>query len=89
MADAAQGQTERMGMEVAAPLDAVLVLEDRAQVTRRGKVTLKSGEHTLLVRDVTPLIVDRSVRIRFADKSAGIFRDRQVRRSYVIRAEWP
>ncbi|MCZ6602931.1 MAG: mucoidy inhibitor MuiA family protein [Planctomycetota bacterium] len=89
MTDAARGQTDLMGMEVAAPLDAVLVLEDRAQVTRRGKVTLKSGEHTLLVRDVTPLIVDRSVRIRFAEKSAGSFRDQQVRRSYVVRAERP
>ena len=38
-----------------APVHKVTLLEDRAQVQRAGKVTLKAGQNRLFVKDVAPV----------------------------------
>lgn len=47
---------------VDAPVWRVTALEDRALVQRRAHVELPAGSHLLRVDDVTPLLVDRSLR---------------------------
>jgi uncharacterized protein (TIGR02231 family) len=47
---------------IAAPVAAVTVLEDRAQVERRGKVSLVVGRQKLRIPGVTALLVDRSLK---------------------------
>lgn len=46
-----------------APISHVSVLEDRAQVTRRGRVELKEGLARLRVEGITPLLQDVSLRV--------------------------
>ena len=52
------------GRLTAAPICSVLVMEDRAQITRRGRLMLAAGRHSLAVMPVTPLVTDRSLRCR-------------------------
>jgi uncharacterized protein (TIGR02231 family) len=42
-------------------IDEVIVFEDRAQVIRRGRVTLPHGKTTLVVRSVAPVSSDRTI----------------------------
>lgn len=44
-----------------APIDEVTLLEDRAQVKRRARITLGEGHHRLAILDVSPIIQDVSV----------------------------
>jgi uncharacterized protein (TIGR02231 family) len=46
---------------VVAPITDVLVLEDRARVTRRGEVRLAAGQARLVVRGVAPVLVDKTL----------------------------
>jgi len=50
------------GTDVLAPVREVTLLEDRAQVLRRGKVKLSKGVHRLFVDDVAPVLQDLSLR---------------------------
>lgn len=50
------------------PITRVTVLEDRAQVERRGSVELEAGHHRLVVVDVAPVLADKTVS---ASASAG------------------
>lgn len=43
------------------PVDEVILLEDRAHVIRRGLVEVPAGTTRLLVRDVAPVIADRTL----------------------------
>lgn len=71
-----------------APVRQVTLLEDRAQVLRRGKVTLPAGQHKVLVKDVAPVLQDLSLRGE-ASASAKVV-DARVRRAMrVTRAEKP
>lgn len=82
-----------------APVAAVCVLEDRAQVTRRAILTLKEGSQAIAVAGVTPLIADRTVRCRLhpvqaADVDATAAHETrvlslQVERRYVVRGARP
>ncbi len=45
-----------------APVREVTLLEDRAQVRRRGRVALEPGRTRLLIRDVAPVLQDVSLR---------------------------
>ncbi len=47
-----------------APVSAVVLLEDRAQVTRRATLSLDPGAHALTIADVTPLLADRTITAR-------------------------
>jgi uncharacterized protein (TIGR02231 family) len=59
--------------ELAADLaiDEVIVFEDRAQVIRRGLVTLPCGRVALRVCGVAPVLSDRTVRTTICDGSAA------------------
>ncbi|HYF47808.1 MAG TPA: mucoidy inhibitor MuiA family protein [Planctomycetota bacterium] len=45
----------------AAPVAEVTVLEDRAHVTRRGRMTLAAGSQRIWIADVAPVISDRTL----------------------------
>lgn len=46
------------------PVTHVTVLEDRALVTRSGRVELTAGPHALCVRDVASVIVDKTLNVQ-------------------------
>src|SRR5688572_18581348 len=48
------------------PVVKVMVLEDRAQVERRGAVQLSAGRNVLRLEGVSTLVVDRSLRAQVA-----------------------
>ncbi len=48
-------------VELDAPVREVTLLEDRAQVRRRGSVALPAGRMKVRVRDLAPVVVDRSL----------------------------
>ncbi|MCC6622905.1 MAG: DUF4139 domain-containing protein [Deltaproteobacteria bacterium] len=50
-----------------APVARVTVLEDRAQVTRSGRVRLGAGSHRLRVEGASPVIADRTLVARGSD----------------------
>jgi uncharacterized protein (TIGR02231 family) len=49
------------------PIATVVVLEDRAQVTRRARLMLDAGHHRLVIEGVSPVICDRTVVARCDD----------------------
>ncbi|MBI5549546.1 MAG: DUF4139 domain-containing protein [Deltaproteobacteria bacterium] len=72
------------GIEVAAPVRTVVLLEDRAQVTRRVEVELPAGPSRLRIAAVTPLAADRTL---MAHAAAGLRVDElKVRRRWRIGA---
>jgi uncharacterized protein (TIGR02231 family) len=79
---------------IQAPIDAVLVMEDRAQVTRRARLELDAGSHVLRCTGVTPVVADRTLRCRVrrgGDESSPGPRvlELRVRRDYVVRTAQP
>ncbi|MHB8877097.1 MAG: mucoidy inhibitor MuiA family protein [Myxococcaceae bacterium] len=71
-----------------APVRKVTLLEDRAQVRRSGKVSLKAGQNRLDVKDVAPVMQDVSVRAEVSGKAKVL--DARVRRAMrVTRDEKP
>ncbi len=83
------------GIEVAAPVARVCVLEDRAQVTRAAELELAAGRHRLRVGGVSPLVADHSLRCCLqapADAGPGATGrviDTGLRRHYRVRAARP
>ncbi len=81
------------GLTLEGAIQAVLVMEDRAQVTRTGSATLKSGHNTLVVWPVTPLVADRTLRCRVLTDSAAAKKprvlDMQVKRRYLVKTARP
>jgi uncharacterized protein (TIGR02231 family) len=49
-------------LSLSAPVKQVTLLEDRAQVRRAGALELGPGQHTVLVKDVAPVLQDLSLR---------------------------
>jgi len=47
---------------IAAPVIAVVVLEDRASVTRRGACSLPAGQHRIVIERVAPVLSDKTLR---------------------------
>ena len=84
-------------LEIQAPIKSVLVMEDRAQVSRQANVTLRAGRNTIIAGPVTPLIADRSLRCQV--RPSGLISGRpdeeprivdlQVHRQYLIRQARP
>jgi uncharacterized protein (TIGR02231 family) len=73
---------EPKGTSVNAPVTQVTLLEDRAQVRRSGTVTLPPGQHTVVVKDVAPVLQDLSLR---GEGSAGAsLIDVRVRRALLV-----
>jgi len=73
---------------VDAPVRRVTVLEDRAQVQRSARLSLKAGRHLLEVERVTPLAVDRSLRGGL-DGPSGRLVDLGLRRTSTVAATRP
>jgi uncharacterized protein (TIGR02231 family) len=71
-------------LRVVAPVSAVTLLEDRAQVVRRARVRLEAGPGRLIVADVTPLAADRTLRASTAAGAATGLRIDEVR----LRRTW-
>ncbi|MFJ8741781.1 mucoidy inhibitor MuiA family protein [Embleya sp. NPDC127516] len=68
------------------PITAVTCLEDRAQVTRSGRIEVAEGVQRVLVGPVTPLAVDRSLRVEvIADDGSATAIDARVVRVYTPR----
>jgi hypothetical protein len=47
--------------QITAPVAAVTVLEDRASVTRRGNVSLTTGQQRIVIERVSPILVDKTL----------------------------
>lgn len=62
------------------PIVTVVVLEDRAAVTRRGSVDVPAGEGTLRLEGVAPVLANKTVTARILSGEATI-RDLRVRRA--------
>lgn len=69
---------------VPAPVAAVTLLEDRAQVVRRARVRLEAGPGRVTVADVTPLVADRTLRASAVAGAASGLRIDEVR----LRRAW-
>lgn len=67
-----------------APVRSVTLLEDRAQVTRRGTVRVKAGQNRIVVHGVAPVIQDVSLRAEVVTGKARVA-DARMRRSLRIR----
>jgi uncharacterized protein (TIGR02231 family) len=63
---------------IALPITQVTCLEDRAQVERRGELTLAKGEQQLRIAPVSPVAVDRSLKVELS--GAALVDARVVRR---------
>lgn len=78
-----------------APIAVVTVMEDRAQITRRGELELQAGRALLRVDGVTPLVADRTLRCRIRSHEqaevpdAPRVLDVTARREYRVRAARP
>ena len=44
-----------------APITAVTVLEDRANVTRKGAMPVAAGQHRIVIERVSPVLVDKTI----------------------------
>ncbi len=78
--------TDTVAVEVDAPVRAVTLLEDRAQVRRRGTAEVPVGRVRLRVAEVAPALVDRSLQAAVRGEGVRVV-DLRVRRRYRLRAE--
>lgn len=81
-------------VKVSAPIDRVMIMEDRAQVTRTQNIECESGRNRVVINSVTPLIADRTVRCRIHSESTGAgdgarVLDLHVQRRYVVKQARP
>lgn len=80
-------------VDVQAPIRAVLVMEDRAQVTRAARLSLKAGRQHLSVGGVTPLCADGTLRCRVrpvdGPREATRVLDLRLSRCYRVRPARP
>jgi uncharacterized protein (TIGR02231 family) len=67
-----------------APVRSVTLLEDRAQVTRRGTVRVKAGQNRIIVHGVAPVLQDVSLRAEVLSGKARVA-DVRMRRGLRIR----
>jgi uncharacterized protein (TIGR02231 family) len=83
---------------VDAPVREATLLEDRAQVLRRGGVELPPGRHELVVAGLSPVVADRTVRCRLRGTPSApgapgadvaTVQDVRVLREYVLRPARP
>jgi len=84
------------GTNIEAPIDSVLVMEDRAQLTRRARISLKSGRNTLACWPLTPLVADQTLRCRIRGAKNEAVKtdppkvvDVQLKRRYLVKTSRP
>jgi hypothetical protein len=71
---------------LAAPIERVTVLEDRAQITRRGAVSLPAGVARLVLERVAPVVADRTLVAR-VESGPGKVVDARIERRRLAREE--
>ena len=54
------------------PICDVYLYEDRAQIVRRATLSLDEGANSLVLRDLSPLVVHKSVQISLSNKQARV-----------------
>ncbi|MCK5796530.1 MAG: mucoidy inhibitor MuiA family protein [Deltaproteobacteria bacterium] len=83
--------TEQNVIKVDAPVDEVIVLEDRAQVIRRVELDLPEGDVEIQVTGLTPLVPNRTLRCRTRAEEGEPPKvlDLQIDREFVIRSARP
>ena len=77
---------------IAAPVVSATLLEDRAQVTRRGRVDVVAGRNRLVLWDVAPTLQDVSLRVTTSNGGDTVVRvdDARARRvARVLHSEQP
>jgi hypothetical protein len=47
--------------DIVAPVVAVTVLEDRASITRRGKLSVRAGQQRIVIERVSPVLADKTL----------------------------
>jgi hypothetical protein len=93
--DAGAGVDTPATRAVEAPIAEVVVLEDRAQITRRATLTLPAGRSRLRLPGLTPLLADRALRLRQRptgaepDEARARLLDFAVERRYAVLAARP
>ena len=54
------------------PISDVYLYEDRAQIARKGSIELKAGNNTIVLKELSPLIVLKSVQVMLGDLKAKV-----------------
>jgi uncharacterized protein (TIGR02231 family) len=72
---------------VTLPIAEVTVLEDRAHVVRRGRISLESGQVRICIEGVAPVLADKTLLARIEGESARVVDARVQRRKVVQLAE--
>ncbi len=80
--------TDTQVVALAAPVVEVTLLEDRALATRRGTATLSPGLARLVVADVAPVLVDKTLTAR-VEGAAKVHDVRVVRYAKALRQDRP
>ena len=79
---------EMQVVSLSAPVVEVALLEDRALATRRGTATLKPGPARLVVADVSPVLVDKTLTAR-VEGAAKVHDVRVIRYAKALREDRP
>lgn len=74
-------------MTASLPIAEVTVLEDRAHVVRRGRLSLESGQVRICVEGVAPVLADKTLLARIHGEGASVVDARAQRRKVVNLAE--
>jgi hypothetical protein len=81
------GATETKELASALAVSSVVVLEDRAQVVRKGAIDLKAGRTRIVVDGVAPVAVDKSLSVSSSLAGVVVTDARIVRTPVFERAE--
>ncbi|MDF1564461.1 MAG: mucoidy inhibitor MuiA family protein [Deltaproteobacteria bacterium] len=76
-------------MKIELPIQEVTLLEDRAHVVRTGRVEVEAGKTTLVIEDVAPVIVDKTLAVKIEEGAASCGKARVLRRRVVLAADKP
>jgi uncharacterized protein (TIGR02231 family) len=71
-------------LSLVAPVVEVTLLEDRAHVIRRGRVTLPAGSSTIVVEGVAPILSDRTLAAVVLHNAAPRINDVRVKRQRIV-----
>ena len=54
------------------PVQEVYLYEDRAQIAHKGSVRLKAGNNTIIIEDLSPLLILKSVQVTIKDPTVQL-----------------
>lgn len=70
---------------IEAPVDEVVLLEDRAHVYRRARLELEAGRHRLVIEGVAPVIADKTLVGAIEEGAGVVLAGTTIRREMVFR----